>query len=164
LAPLGQELGEANESEAKKALAVEKVVITAADQKPVVGQDGTITIPSVAHSKPTGHFAVMKSFSGGLQIHASGGFKAQYVIDAPQAGKYLLAARVATVHEGQKFLFAANDANPAVEVAVPYTVGMWQPSKPLEVVLVKGQNVLQVAIKEGSRGVAIKEFSLTPKK
>jgi hypothetical protein len=164
LAPLGQELGEANESEAKKASAVEKVVITAADQKPVVGQDGTITIPSVAHNKPTGHFAVMKSFSGGLQKHASGGFKAQYVIDAPQAGKYLLAARVATVHEGQKFLFTANDTNPAAEVAVPYTVGMWQQSKPIEVVLVKGQNLLRVEIKDGSRGVAIKEFSLTPMK
>ena len=162
LGPLGQELGEANESEASKAKTVAKVAITAADQKPIVSKDGAITIPSVAHNKPTGTFAPMKSFSGGLQLHASGGFKAQYVIDAPQAGKYTLAARVATVHEGQKFLFSANDAHPAVEVAVPYTIGMWQQSNPVEVVLVKGRNVLQVALREGSRGVAIKDFTLTP--
>ncbi len=162
LSPLGQELAEADESEAKKAQAVGKVSISAADTKLVVGKDGEITVPSVAYSNPKGHFAAMKSFSGGLQLHASGGFKAQYVIDAPQAGKYTLSARVATVHEGQKFLFTANDANPAVEVAVPYTIGMWQQSNPVEVVLVQGRNVLQVALKEGSRGVAIKGFTLTP--
>ncbi len=164
LGPLGQELGEANESDAAKAKTVPKVAITAADQKLNVNKDGVITIPSVACNKPTGPVAAMKSFSGGMQLHASGGFKAQYVIDAPQAGKYTLAARVATVHEGQKFLFAANDANSAVEVAVPYSIGMWQQSNPIEVVLVTGLNVLQVALKEGSRGVAIKDFTLTPVK
>ncbi len=160
LGPFGQELGEANESEATQAAASAKV--TAADQKVVVGKDGTITIPSVASSKPTGPSTAMKSYSGGMQLHARGGFKAQYVIDAAQAGKYSVTARVATVHEGQKFSFAANDAKAPSEVAVPYTVGMWQQSKPIEVVLVKGQNVLEVALKEGSRGVAIKEFTLTP--
>lgn len=164
LGPLGQELSEANESEATKAKTVAKVAITAADQKPVVGIDGTITIPSVANSKPMGPFAPMKSFSGGLQVHASGGFKAEYVIDAPQAGKYNLVAQVATVHEGQKFLFAAHAAKSSVEVAVPYTIGMWQQSTSVEVVLVKGRNVLQVALKEGSRGVAFKDFTLTPVK
>ncbi len=164
LGPLGQELGEANESEDKKARVVEKVAVTAADQKPVVGKDGSIIVPSVAHTKPTGHHAAMKSLAGGMQLHATGGFKAQYVIDAPQAGKYALAARVATVHEGQKFLFAANDAKASAEVPAPYTIGFWQPTPPVEVMLVKGQNVLSVALKEGSRGVAIKDFTLTPVK
>ena len=87
--------------------------LTEADRKVVVGQDGTITIPAVAHSKPTGHFAAMKSFSGGMQLHCTGGFKAEYAFEAPRAGKYALTARVATVQEGQKFLFAANDAKAA---------------------------------------------------
>lgn len=164
LGPLGQELGEANESEDKKARVVEKVAVTAADQKPVVGKAGAITVPAVAHTKPSGHFAAMKSFAGGMQLHATGGFKAQYVIDAPQAGKYALAAQVATVHEGQKFLFAANDAKASAEVPAPYTIGLWQPTPSVEVMLVKGQNVLSVALKEGSRGVAIKDFTLTPVK
>ncbi len=164
LGPLGQELGEANESDATKAKAVAKVAITPADRKAVVGKDGAITIPSAAYASPKGHFTAMKSFSGGLQVHATGGFKAQYVIDAPQAGKYTLTAWVATVHEGQRFLFSANNSNSSIEVPVPYTIGMWQQTPPIEVVLVKGQNVLHVALKDGSRGVAIKAFSLTPVK
>lgn len=164
LGPLGQELGEANESEAKKAQAVEKVTVTAADQKPMAAQDGAIIIPSVAYTKPSGHHAAMKSFAGGMQLHASGGFKAQYAIEAPRAGKYALTARVATVHEGQRFQFAANDAKAPAEVAVPYTIGLWQQSPPVEVTLAKGQNAIHVALNDGSRGVAIKEFTLTPVK
>ena len=162
LGPLGQELGEANESEAQKAAAVPQVAVTAADQKSVVGKDGAITVPSVAHTKPSGHFAAMKSFAGGMQLHASGGFKTQYAIEAAQAGKYALTARVATVHEGQKFLFAANDPKAPAEVAVPYTIGKWQQSPPVEITLAKGQNIVHVSLKDGSRGVAIKEFKLTP--
>ena len=135
-----------------------------ADQKVVVGQDGAITIPAVAHSKPSGHFAAMKSFSGGMQLHCTGGFKAEYAVEAPHAGKYALTARVATVQEGQKFLFAANDAKHAVEIAVPYTIGMWQQTQPVEISLVNGKNVLHFALQDGSRGVTIKEFTLTPVK
>ena len=91
----------------------------------MVSKGGAITIPSVAHRKPAGHFATMKSFAGGLQLHVSGGFKAQYVIEAPQAGKYALAARVATVHEGQKFLFGKGEVlhHDAEEAAILGDVG-----------------------------------------
>jgi hypothetical protein len=99
-----------------------------------------------------------------MQLNCSGGFKTQYAFEAPQAGKYVLTARVATLQEGQKFLFAANDAKTPVELAVPYTIGMWQQTQPLEVTLVKGPNVLNFESQAGSRGVAIKEFTLTPVK
>ena len=82
----------------------------------------------------------------------------------PQAGKYVLTARVVTVQEGQKFLFAANDAKAPVEVAVPYTIGKWQQTQPVEFALAKGKNSIQVALVDGSRGVSIKEFTLTPMK
>ena len=134
------------------------------DQKQSVGIDGVITIQSVSHSKPTGSHAAMRSYLGGLQLYASGGFKAQYVIDAPHSGKYSLVARVATVHEGQRFVLSANGSSSLMEVPVPYTVGMWQQSKPIELDLSKGRNTLQFAIKEGSRGVSIKDFTLTPTK
>ena len=51
-----------------------------------------------------------------------------------------------------------------IEIAVPYTVGKWQQTKPVEVSLVKGKNVLRFARPDGSRGVTIKEFTLTPVK
>ena len=164
LGPLGQNLGEANESEAKRSLELSKLNIATDDQKQSIGIDGVITIQSVSHSKPTGSHAAMRSYLGGLQLYASGGFKAQYVIDAPHSGKYSLVARVATVHEGQRFVLSANGSSSLMEVPVPYTVGMWQQSKPIELDLSKGRNTLQFAIKEGSRGVSIKDFTLTPTK
>jgi hypothetical protein len=162
LGPLGQELAEANESKEKEK--VEQAKLTEADQKTVVGPDGVITIPAVAHSKPSGHYASMKSFSGGFQLHCTGGFKDDYAFEAPRAGKYALAARVVTAQEGQKFLLKANDAKEAAEIAVPYTIGMWRQSQPFEISLVNGKNVLHFALQDGSRGVTIKDFTLTPVK
>lgn len=162
LGPLGQELAEANEAKEKQKVEQPKLADT--DQKVVVGPDGVITIPAVAHHKPSGHFAAMKSFAGGMQLHCTGGFKAEYAVEAPRAGKYALTARVATVQEGQKFLFAANDAKAPVEIAVPYTIGKWQQTQPVELSLVNGKNVLHFTLTDGSRGVTIKEFTLTPVK
>jgi hypothetical protein len=162
LVPLGQDLAESNESKEKEK--VEQARVAEADKRIVLGQNGVITIPAVACSKPAGKFVSMKSFSGGLQLHCTGGFKAEYACETPRAGKYALAARVVTVQEGQQFLLAANDAKEPVEVAVPYTIGMWQQTQPVEISLVNGKNVLHFALQDGSRGVTIKEFTLTPVK
>ena len=160
LGPLGQELAEANESKDK--VKVEQAKLTEADKKTLVGPDGVITIPAVALIKPSGHYASMKSFAPGFQVHCTGGFKAEYSIEAPRAGKYALAIRVVTVQEGQKFIITANDAKKPVEIEVPYTIGKWQQTQSVELSLVGGKNVLHVALQDGSRGVTIKEFSLTP--
>lgn len=162
LAPLGQELAEANEPNEKSQLALAQSEETAADREIVVARDGTIAIPAVAFSKPKGNARSMKSFSGGMQLHCTGGFRAGYELVAPRAGKYTLSARVATVQEGQKFQVAANPDQPPIEIAVPYTIGMWEQTQPIEISLNKGKNVLQFALKDGSRGVTIKEFTLTP--
>lgn len=159
LGPLGQELGEANEKEQK----VVSETVTA-DQQKVTVQNGVIIIPSVAHTKGSGKAAAMKSYSGGgMQIHALGGFKTQYEFDAPAAGKYSLTAKVATIQSGQIFILSANSA-PAAELPVPYTLGEWQPTAPVEVTLEKGKNILNFELKTGSRGVTIKDFTLTPAK
>ena len=69
LAALGADLGEANEP-----TVAEKVIaspVTAEDSKSTYGEDGVISLPAAAYSKPSGNtrdvFA-MKSFDGGLQI------------------------------------------------------------------------------------------------
>jgi hypothetical protein len=48
--------------------------------------------------------------------------------------------------------------------AVPYTVGLWQQTQPIQLSLVNGKNVLHFALQDGSRGVTIKDFTLTPVK
>ena len=158
LGPLGQELAEANDREQK----VNSAAVSKADTEITV-QQGVITIPAVAHAKASGKSAAMKSFSGGMQLHALGGFKADYVVDVPAAGKYTLTSRVTTVQDGQKVLVSVNGAKPE-SAEVPYTVGMWQHSSPLELTLNQGKNTIQYELVAGSRGVTIKEFVLTPAK
>jgi hypothetical protein len=162
LGPLGQELGEANEPRGKQKM--EPVKLAEADQKVVIGKDGVITIPAVAGGKPSRNSAAMKSFAGGMQLHCTGGCQAEYAFEAPSAGNYALTARVVTAQEGHKAMIAANDPKSPVELAIPYTIGKWQPTTPVEVTLVKGANVLHFALQDGSRGVAIKDFTLTPVK
>jgi len=162
LGPLGQELGEANEPKGKEK--VELAKLTESDRKIVVTREGNITIPSVVHQKSTGPSVSMKSFAGGMQLHCSGGFKTEYAVVAPSAGKYAFTAQVVTAQQGQKFLVAANNPTTPLEIAVPYTIGKWQQTPPIEVTLAKGTNTLYFALLDGSRGVTIKEFTLTPLK
>jgi predicted nucleic acid-binding Zn-ribbon protein len=156
LGPLGQELAEANEREQKVVSAA-----VSADDRQIAVKNGSIVIPAVAHGAATGKSAAMKSFSGGMQLHSLGGFKTQYEVTAPQAGTYALRIRVATVQKGQQFLLAANDAKDLHETDVPYTLGMWQETEPVEVALEKGKNILHFGLKDGSRGVTIKDLTLT---
>lgn len=157
LGPLGQELAEANEPVEKQKIA--ETSVSAEDQRIAV-KDGAIMIPAAALGKSTGKSITMKSFAGGMQVHCFGGFTADYVFDAPRAGKYALSARVATVQEGQKFHFAINSAMPPIETAVPYTIGMWKQTEPVEVSLVSGKNTLHFGLTPESRGVTVKDFTL----
>lgn len=160
LGPLGRELGEANEPKEKQKVAA--ATLAEDDLKVVVAKDGTITIPAVAAGKPSRNSAAMKSFAGGMQLHCTGGYQAEHLFDAPAAGKYLLSARVVTVQEGHKAMLAVNDPKSPVELAIPYTLGKWQPTKPLEVTLNKGSNTLYFVLQDGSRGVTLKDFTLVP--
>ena len=73
--PLGQELGEANEPQEKQT--TEQAPVKASDQQVIANRDGSIIVPAVAHSKPTGPALAMKSFFDGMQLHCNGGFKAE---------------------------------------------------------------------------------------
>jgi hypothetical protein len=158
LGPLGQELAEANDREQK----VVSEAVSADDQQSMV-QNGNITIPAVAHGKPEGKSAALKG-TGGMRLHALGGFKTEYVFDAPQSGKYQLTAKVATVQDGQIFILSANNDKQTIESPAPYTLGMWQETQPVELTLERGKNTLHFELKTGSRGVTIKDFTLKPVK
>ena len=168
LEAVGQDIGEANVSKEKEV--VVKVAITEADKKIVVGLRGVITIPAVACSKPKGNtkaITFMKDHAGGMQLHYNrlGGEEAfEYTFQATQAGKYALAARVVTVGSDQNLLVSPNDAKEPIAMAMPYTVGKWQNTAPVEITLVKGKNVLHFTRKAPTRGLTIKEFTLTPVK
>jgi hypothetical protein len=168
LAAVGTDIGEANESKVKEV--VKAATVTDADRKIAIGQDGVITIPAVACSKPansTAKIRFMKSYLGGMQLHYSrmgGAEEFEYTFEAPAAGKYALTARVVTTSADQHLLVAANDAKEPTDIAVPFTVGSWGTTQLVEVPLVKGRNVLRFSRKEPVKGLTIKDFTLTPVK
>lgn len=155
LGPLGAELAEANEKEQKVASAK----VSEEDTKVSV-RSGEIIIPSVAHGKTNGKGAAMRSIDGGMQLHALGGFTADYEITVPVAGKYTLTARVATVQTGQKFLISANGSGSAQPIDVPYTLGMWKSTPAVTLDLAQGNNTINFELVAGSRGVTVKDFTL----
>lgn len=168
LAAVGEDIGEANESKVKEA--IEAATITEEDRKIVVGAGGVITIPAAACSKPTNSTAkivFMKSNLGGMQLHYSRNGNPEefeYTFDAPATGKYALTARVVTPSWKQHLLVAVNGAKEPIDIALPFTVGMWDETAPVEVTLVKGRNVLRFSRNEPVKGLTIKEFTLTPVK
>lgn len=160
LGPLGQELGEANEAKDKQALASDK--IGEADRQIVVSADRSIVIPAVSHGKVSGRAAAMRSFGKGMQIHATAGYKGEVAFEAP-AGKYSLSAKVVTVQNGHTFGVAANNASSLIAIPITNTVGKWVQTQPVELELKEGMNTLTFALQDGSRGLTIKEYTLTPR-
>ena len=159
LGPLGQDLAEANESPEAKAKAFGKTTITDADKKIVIAPDGVITIPAAACNGGQ----LMPGYSGGQQLSCGNG-TLSFDVEVPNAGKYALTARVVTVQENPTMQLTVNHAKDVVEIEVPYTIGKWELTKPALVTLVKGKNSLNITRPTGSRGLTLKEFSLTPVK
>jgi len=160
LGPAGQEFAEANEPKEKHE--TEQIKLPETDEKPFINNSGIIVVSAASFNKASGPCIVMNSFLGGKQIHCTGGFNAEYVVEMRRAGKYAFYARVVTLQEGQKFIISANDDKTAIEVPVPYTVGMWQLTQPVQLSLNQGKNVIRLTLKEGSRGVSMKDFMLVP--
>jgi hypothetical protein len=172
LAAVGEELGEANVSDVK--YDVESAEVTNADRKITVEPDGTITIPATACSNPTkstDKLVFMASNLGGKQLHSNRNGKAEpfeYTFEAPRAGKYALTARVVTPSWKQHLLVGVNGSSNAADIALPFTVGMWDTTDPVEIELTQGRNVLSFLHQpeEGAhaKGVTIRDFTLKPVK
>ena len=166
IAAVGTDIGEANESKEKDI--IQAVTMSESDKKIVVDKDGVITIPAVACSTPaasTPKIRFMPSNLGGMQLHYSRNGEAEtfeYTFDAPAAGKYQLSSRVVTTSANQNLQLTANGAGTPTDIAMPFTVGMWQTSDPVEVLLVKGSNVLRFSRPDGCKGLTIKDFTLKP--
>jgi hypothetical protein len=63
----------------------------------------------------------------------------------------------------QHLLVAVNGAKEPIDMALPFTVGMWDKTDPVEVSLVKGRNVLRLSREhENLKGVTIRDFTLKP--
>jgi hypothetical protein len=153
---LGQELGEADESAETRATAVANANITDADRQVAIDDRGVITLPVAACS---GGLQPMNSFLGGVQAFCNGEFTAQVDIDKP--GMYRLTLRVVTIRDNNRLTLSVNDdLSRPFDVFVPYTIGRWESTQPLEVTLLKGKNVLRFG--KPNNGFTLKSIVLTP--
>ncbi len=166
LAPVGEELGESEEI--PTANASEQVAVSDVDRDISIDNDGVITIPAAACSQPTkstGKIVFMNSVLGGKQLHYGRNGGAQdfeYTFDVPNAGQYALTARVVTPSWKQHLLVSVNGSEKPIDIALPFTVGMWDVTEPVRVTLVEGKNVLRFSREEPVKGLTIKDFTLTP--
>ena len=142
--------------------------------KATVAADGVITIPAAACSRPTeskrflykGRQADLLVFlnnkEGKTVLHMSRYAKAgdtfEYTFDSPKAGKYNLVANLATPMPNRK-LFATTNGGTPVEMSLPYTIGLWGKTAPVEVELKAGSNVLKF---HGPARATFDQFTLTP--
>lgn len=150
----------------------------AAERSVSVDSAGVITIPAVATKIPAdnvaraawgSHNAVSfaESNLGGMQLIYSryGGAQVlEYSFEAPKAGKYALTSRMASSRWDMSLLVSANGESP-ITMLIPFNNGLWETSEPVMVELKAGSNTLTFARPEDMRkGIAIKDFTLTPVK
>eukprot|EP00112_Aurelia_sp_Birch-Aquarium-sp1_P009326 Seg20545.1 transcript_id=Seg20545.1/GoldUCD/mRNA.D3Y31 product="hypothetical protein" protein_id=Seg20545.1/GoldUCD/D3Y31 len=167
LAAVGVDIAEANVTKEKVELT--KVAMTDEDRKVTFNNKGVITIPATATSQPTksaGGIIFMNSYHGGKQLHISrnGNKTFTYTFEVPTAGNYNLTARVVTPSWQQYLQLNVNQSNKTTDLTLPHTVGMWEETKPIVIKLEKGKNTLTFTRKSNghSKGVSIKQFTLTP--
>ncbi len=161
----GAELAESNVETTAETLV--QIEMTEADQTIVIDDDGVMTIPVAACSSPesTEKIRFMKSIDGGIQGHYNlAGNRPEllrYRVQAPEAGKYELTAKVVTVAIGRGLILRLNRRT-MVDVELPFTLGKWERTKPVTIHLKKGRNSLQFTLRAPNKGLTIKEFTLTP--
>ncbi len=165
----GLEAGKAKSATTPAAVAAKA---PAATGKITVDDKGVITIPSAACSSPTEStkaayrggqtdlIVFVKNKAGETLLHLSRYSKEsdtfEYAFDAPKAGTYTLVASVVTPKPKQRLFAAANGAAP-VEIALPYTIGMWENTPPVKLELKAGKNVLKF---HGPARVTFGKFTL----
>ena len=71
-----------------------------------------------------------------------GGSRFSYSITVPEAGTYTLSARVVTVNFNQNLHVSVKGGGSEATLMSTYTAGKWKDTKPVSIVLKKGQNTL----------------------
>ena len=145
-----------------------------------VDQQGDIHIPAASCTQPkrtTRGAVFVKSYLGGLQLHyyrhvhpwtkqsdVNPAPTLQYVVDAPHAGKYALTAKVVILKPTGNLAVTVNDSARPLAMTVQWTNGAWQNTKPVDIALHKGRNVIKINASTNFFSATIKSFELTPLK
>jgi hypothetical protein len=134
-------------------------------------KNGTIVIPAASFTKSADkkHAKAQQAFGGGTQLNLTDG-EGWVTFEIPSDFKfkkkqYMLTATVCSVHAIEPPLKLAMDGQNDIEIPIPYTVGLWEDTKPVAVEM-KGVTQLKFFRKKDPNcfGLAIKCFKFTPSK
>jgi len=107
---------------------------------------------------------VHRSATGGKQIHFQSNMQnawAEYVVDIPADGTYLMTMQTAAVNYDQRFEVSVA-GKPATTVAVPMSTGLWAVTPAVELQLAKGPQTIRISA-GFQRRVSVKWLELTAK-
>jgi hypothetical protein len=145
-----------------------------------------IVIPAVACTTPTKsskNAIFQKSFLGGMQLHIRQDQTVEYKLSQEVSGRFQLVIRLVTVHlKTQPLLLTVVTSNTSdgdgssnnnnsnddddnlvtvASIVIPYTVGMWGLTDPVEIELGCGTNILTFTRETPNFGLTMKELILT---
>lgn len=87
----------------------------------------------------------------------------QLTLEVEQAGNYNLTSQVVTTNVEQSLQLSVNGEKTPTTIALPYTIGAWDESKPVTVTLQQGKNTLHFWRDRAPQfGMALKSFTLKP--
>lgn len=142
--------------------------------------EGCFIIPAINFTNaPSKSLIAMPSYYGGHQLHMSffkyyegdeGGYVEYHLPDIIPLGSYLLSCKIVNVHRVQVplFLTIESDGNSSAlvdvqKIDIPYTVGTWEKTDPIEVVLSSPGSTFKFSRPSPCHGLTIKEFILEQK-
>lgn len=124
---------------------------------------GKVTIPASRHIGVQGQLLVLASFGGGqqLNIFADGLVEYELPDDAPTK-MYKVTLEVCTVSDKQSplVLKCGNDLDNEITIEIPYTIGEWKKTEPVQIEAGPG-TVLSFSRPKNSLGLAIKKIKLS---
>lgn len=119
-----------------------------------------VVVPMGATHTLFGNVMQIACFKGGKQINFAG--PGQFEFDLPESMEqrtYKLTAEVNTVHKKQITTTVTTDGGEPVSITIPYTLGTWQKTTPVEIELAGGHTVI-FKREKGNLGLAIRKIYL----
>lgn len=131
-----------------------------ADDK-IKNKKDKITIPAGAAVSQFGNLMMIASFLGGKQVNFAGAGHIDFDLpDDMEPRTYKLSAEINTVHLKQGTTLVYADEGEGVPIKIPYTMGEWTKTDPVEIHLEGGQT-LTFKREKGNLGLAIRRIYLS---
>jgi hypothetical protein len=142
----------------------DKIMKQVEQKEPIVRDGNCIIIPGAAFTKPpkqNNQVHIHRSFLGGYQLFIQTQPEVEYTLDN-LPGRYNLSVLVSTVHRDERPMSVTIDDKDKREIYIPYTMGRWQETEPIEITIGSGSCKLTFQRGTAKYGFAVKHFKLTP--